>query len=219
MIGGNDGNHDDDDDNGPSPPEDWSPCPSDDLNFRGHRASYDCTSYVECSGGMPQGSYVSCLGLKFDNERGVCDWAESVACASDGGDDNNDDDGSDNGSVGEEGEVENTQGGGGDDNNNNNNKDDEVLIIGSITDYDTDRTNSAGSSGAEANNEVTGWQGGSDWGGSWIDGVWYVPFGLFAFLLACLLPRVQRGADATGALCSLYQSLAFRSYFSTNIIL
>jgi hypothetical protein len=37
--------------------------------------------------------------------------------------------------------------------------DSEEVLLGSITDYDIDMTNSAGSNGAESNNEVTGWQG------------------------------------------------------------
>jgi len=158
------------------PPEGWSPCPSDNLNFSGHRASYDCTSYIECSGGQPRGEYLSCMGLKFDNEQGVCDWAENVVCGS--GDDAEAGGGEEEEEgVGEEGEVENQQEEGGDD------SDEE--IIGSITDYDIDMTNSAGSNGAESNNEVTGWQGGSDWGGSWIDGVWYD-----FFVASCCTPCI-----------------------------
>ncbi len=146
------------------PPDNWSPCPVDNLNFSGHRASYDCTSYIECTGGQPRGEYVSCMGLKFDNEKGVCDWAESVICA-------NDPDTTSDGGENADSEVENEDGGeGGEIGDADHNKE----TIGSITEYIIDMTNSAGSNGAEANTEVTGWSGGSDWGGSWIDGVWYV---------------------------------------------
>jgi hypothetical protein len=153
------------------PPESWSPCPINNLNFSGHRASYDCSSYIECSGGQPHGEYMSCMGLKFDNEQGVCDWAENVICDSSSNTDDEDvaianDESDEENDEGEEKE--------GEIGNNNNNNNSEEGIIGSITDYDIDMTNSAGSNGAEANTEVTGWSGGSDWGGSWIDGVWYV---------------------------------------------
>ncbi len=107
------------------------------------------------------------MGLMFDNEQGVCDWAENVICDNDGDDDAETSGGEDEEEEGEEGEVENEEEGGEGD-------DSEEVLLGSITDYDIDMTNSAGSNGAESNNEVTGWQGGSDWGGSWIDGVWYV---------------------------------------------
>jgi hypothetical protein len=156
----------------PPPDDNWSPCPIDNLNFSGHRASYDCTSYIECTGGQPRGEYISCMGLKFDNEKGVCDWAESVICAYEVEDDDPDETKSDSAGNAESEEEENDEdgGGGGEVGDVDNNEE----TIGSITDYDIDMTNSAGSNGAEANTEVTGWSGGSDWGGSWIDGVWYV---------------------------------------------
>ena len=151
------------------PPESWSPCPTNNLNFSGHRASYDCSSYIECSGGQPHGEYMSCMGLKFDNEQGVCDWAENVICESSSNSGGEEEDAIANA----ESDEENNEGEGeiGNDANTSNSEEE---IIGSITDYDIDMTNSAGSNGAEANTEVTGWSGGSDWGGSWIDGVWYV---------------------------------------------
>ena len=62
-------------------PTEFNPCPSD-TTFSGNRASYDCTSYIYCSGGTPKGDYLSCIGLSFDNEKGVCDWKESVYCES-----------------------------------------------------------------------------------------------------------------------------------------
>jgi len=124
----------------------WSPCPTD-PSFEGDRASHDCSSYTHCAGGQARGGYKSCLGLKFDNERKVCDWAESVTCAS-----------ADSGSE--------SVGGDGGSGSNHVSKE-----IGSATQIAVATADTAGSNGATANNAVTGW-GGSDWGGSWINGVW-----------------------------------------------
>ena len=99
----------------PDAPAGFDPCPADDPTFAGDRASHDCLSYVYCDGGKVQGAYVSCTaGLRFDNRRGVCDWAADVRC-----------------------------------------------------EYDADEAEGGGE-------EDAGWSGGSNWGGRWIDGAWYV---------------------------------------------
>jgi hypothetical protein len=138
-------------------PEGWSPCPKDDPNYDGNRASYDCESYVHCIGSQISGEYVSCMGLLYDNDKNVCVWAEEGNCATTSPNALDDDD----------------DGGGGEGDDGANTGLEVVNeIIGSATDVDVNRAYTAGSNGATANNDVTGWSGGTDWGGSWIDGIW-----------------------------------------------
>ena len=95
------------------------------------------------------------MGLKFDNTIGGCDWDANVVC--DHGD-----------SVGV---------GGDETNNGAESSSGPMKAIGSATAISVETTNSAGSAGANyADNEVmTGWHTvGSDWGGAWVDGKWYV---------------------------------------------
>ena len=97
------------------------------------------------------------MGLKFDNTIGGCDWDANVVC--DHGD-----------SVGIVGD------GGGNDGESSSSGP-ITKAIGSATAISVETTNSAGSAGANyADNEVmTGWHTvGSDWGGAWVDGKWYV---------------------------------------------
>ncbi|KAL9184328.1 hypothetical protein ACHAXT_002414 [Thalassiosira profunda] len=134
----------------------WSPCPPD-PTFAGSRASFDCLSYITCANGRPQGSYSSCMGLKFDNVRGVCDWAANVRCE----DPTQSNGGGSNGDSGRNDSGGSSSGGG------------SSKPIGSATAIEVHTSDRAGSSGATASDgEVTGWNGGSDWGGAWIDGVW-----------------------------------------------
>lgn len=135
--------------------ESWSPCPPNDANFAGNRASYDCSSYVYCAGGKARGQYHSCMGLVYDNVRGVCDWPDDVAC------EYADAAGSGGGGGGKNGTSASELG----NNGGNNNLGEKISAIAVNT------ANTAGSNGATAN---MGWQGGSDWGGRWINGVWYV---------------------------------------------
>ena len=128
-------------------PSDFNPCPSD-TTFSGNRASYDCTSYIYCSGGTPKGDYISCIGLSFDNEKGVCDWKESVYCESIDGTVKSSDEG--------EG-SESSAGGEGVTN----------VVIGSTTAISTAESQNVGSVGATSNEK-------SDWGGHWVGGKWYV---------------------------------------------
>jgi len=135
-------------------PTEFNPCPSD-TTFSGNRASYDCTSYIYCSGGTPKGDYISCIVLSFDNEKGVCDWKESVYCESiDGTAKSDGDEGSE--SSGGEGGITN-------------------VVIGSTTAISTAESQNVGSVGATSNEK-------SDWGGHWVGGKWYVLFILFCCL-------------------------------------
>jgi len=128
-------------------PSEFNPCPSD-TTFSGNRASYDCTSYIYCSGGTPKGDYISCIGLSFDNEKGVCDWKESVYCESiDGAAATNDSAAGGESSAGGEGVTN--------------------VVIGSTTAISTAESQNVGSVGATSNEK-------SDWGGHWVGGKWYV---------------------------------------------
>ena len=82
----------------------------------------------------------------YDNARGVCDWPDEVVCEY-----TEASSGGKNGTASGEG--------------NSGNLGEKISAI------DVNTANTAGSNGATAN---MGWQGGSDWGGRWIDGVWYV---------------------------------------------
>jgi len=131
-------------------PSEFNPCPSD-TTFSGNRASYDCTSYIYCSGGTPKGDYISCIGLSFDNEKGVCDWKESVYCESiDGAAATNDS------TAGGEGSESSGAG-----------KGVTNVVIGSTTAISTAESQNVGSVGATSNEK-------SDWGGHWVGGKWYV---------------------------------------------
>jgi hypothetical protein len=94
------------------------------------------------------------MGLKFDNDKGVCDWGEDVKCDSDGG------------SVGGNEESGAGQGGG-------------VTYDGEMETATAFRPMGGSWEGEENSGkkeEPAAWNGGSDWGGSWIEGVWYVLF-------------------------------------------
>ena len=93
-----------------------------------------------------KGKYESCMGLMFDNSKGVCDWGEDVKCNSEGGD---------------------------------------VELSGEGTTYSgemdtaTEFSPMGGSWQSEEADSgkpdaAAAWNGGSDWGGSWVEGVWYV---------------------------------------------
>lgn len=128
-------------------PEDWVQCPP---SYEGNRASYDCTAYIMCSKGEMSGEYQSCLGLKFDNTRGVCDWGEDVMCEGL-------QDGNSTSLVGEEG--------GG------------TTYSGEMETATAFRPMSGSWQEEEdsgKSDEVAAWNGGSDWGGSWVEGVWCV---------------------------------------------
>ena len=135
-------------------PSEFNPCPSD-TTFSGNRASYDCTSYIYCSSGIPTGDYLSCMGLSFDNEKGVCDWKESVYCESI------------DGAAATESDSEGGESSSGTGVTN--------VVIGSTTAISTAESQNAGSVGATSNEK-------SDWGGHWVGGKWYVVYCLLLFL-------------------------------------
>ena len=152
-----------------SAPEEFNPCPS---HFTGNRASYDCSSYIYCNDGVPSGQYYTCSGLKFDNGKGSCQWSGSVDCegdrdsilatntaestaAEDGGEE-----GAASNADGEEDEGSSKVGG------------TTSVVIGSATSIAVSTTYNAGSVGATADE-------GSEWGGKWQNGVWYVFLQLF----------------------------------------
>lgn len=129
-------------------PSDWIQCPPD---VEGHRASYDCTAYIMCNNGELSGEYLSCMGLKFDNEKGVCDWGEDVKCGSD--------------SNGSNEEGSSSEGGGGGATYSG-----EMESATAFRPMDGSWQSDAASSGEQE--EPAAWNGGSDWGGSWVEGVW-----------------------------------------------
>ena len=95
------------------------------------------------------GEYLSCMGLKFDNGKGVCDWGEDVKCASDTG-------------GGSSGESESTEGGG-------------TTYAGEMetaTAFRPMGTSWQPDASSGKKEEPAAWNGGSDWGGSWVEGVW-----------------------------------------------
>ena len=108
-------------------------------------------SYIYCSGGTPIGDYLSCMGLSFDNEKGVCDWKESVYCESI--------DGSSAATSDSTADGESSSSGGGEGVTN--------VVIGSTTAISTAESQNVGSVGATSNEK-------SDWGGHWVGGKWYV---------------------------------------------
>ena len=137
-------------------PADWIQCPPE---VEGHRASYDCSAYIMCLNGEMSGAYLSCMGLKFDNSKGVCDWGEDVKCDSDK-------DVNTNGQESSDGE-------GG------------VTYAGQMETATAFRPMGGSFHGESSGKpEAAAWNGGSDWGGSWVQGVWYV---LNDVLVVCLV--------------------------------
>ena len=99
------------------------------------------------------GDYLSCMGLKFDNNKGVCDWGEDVDCESDRENAGaSSDDGSDGGESGEKGKT----------------------YSGKMETATAFRPmgGSWQAEGDDVKGEPGAWNGGSDWGGSWVEGVW-----------------------------------------------
>mmetsp|Transcript_15025 Transcript_15025/g.29711 ORF Transcript_15025/g.29711 Transcript_15025/m.29711 type:complete len:1992 (-) Transcript_15025:64-6039(-) len=136
-------------------PESFVQCPP---GIEGNRASYDCTSYVYCLDGQIRGTFHSCMGLFFDNERSSCDWEENVTCEKDlngGGGNNEEENTSDEGDS-----VDGQQGAG-----------KEKVMASALTGANA-KSETEGGDEAEA----AAWNGGSDWGGAWVHGVW-VPDG------------------------------------------
>ena len=87
------------------------------------------------------------MGLKFDNEKGVCDWEESVVCSPDGNNSESD------GSSGEEEKG--------------------ITYAGEIETVTAFRPMGGSWQGEVGKEEMAAaWSGGSDWGGSWVEGVW-----------------------------------------------
>ena len=133
--------------------EAYNPCPPD-PSFSGNRASFDCSSYIYCIGGAPQGGYSTCNGLKFNNDVGSCQWGERVVCDSDSS-------ASSSSSIEMDAEASQTseEGGGGGGTSS--------IPIGSATEISVSTSNSAGSAGASYSDG-----GGGDWGGQWVNSVW-----------------------------------------------
>ncbi len=97
------------------------------------------------------------MGLFFDNDRSSCDWEENVTCEKDlnggGGNDNkgNSTEAGDSGNGGE------GQGAG-----------TEKVMASALTGANA-KSEAEGDDGAQ---EAAAWNGGSDWGGAWVQGVW-----------------------------------------------
>ena len=136
--------------------EAYNPCPPD-PSFSGNRASFDCSSYIYCIGGAPQGGYSTCNGLKFNNDVGSCQWGERVVCDSDSSSSSS----SSSSSIEMDAEASQTseEGGGGGGTSS--------IPIGSATEISVSTSNSAGSAGASYSDG-----GGGDWGGQWVNSVW-----------------------------------------------
>lgn len=95
------------------------------------------------------------MGLFFDNERSSCDWEENVTCEKDlnGGGGNS--------------EGKNTSEEGGSDNAEGQGAGKEKVMASALTGANA---KSELEEGEEA--EAAAWNGGSDWGGAWVHGVW-----------------------------------------------